>query len=142
MGRLGPAPARRSVISRADRAMKIETYTTKELALLARVRAICLALPGAEEAVKWGHPNFMVKGKIFCGFGRETGIVTIGLKTTPLRQAELVAGGRYRVAPYLGKYGWVSHPLTGRIRWSEVRELIDDSYRLIAPPVGRRPVKR
>lgn len=122
--------------------MKAEVYTRKELALLERVRAMCLALPGAEEALKWGHPNFLVKGRIFCGFGRESGVATVSLKTLPLRQAELVAGGRYRVAPYVGKYGWVSYPLTGRIRWAELRELIRESHRLVSPAAVRRTAQR
>jgi predicted DNA-binding protein (MmcQ/YjbR family) len=118
--------------------MRVARFTPKEAALLERVRAICLALPGAEEAIKWGHPNFLVGGKVFCGFGRDGGVATVGLKTSPLRQAELVASGRYYVAPYVGKYGWVSHPLTGRIRWRELRELIEGSYGLVRPSRRRR----
>jgi predicted DNA-binding protein (MmcQ/YjbR family) len=119
--------------------MRVAEFTPRELAYLERVRAVCLRLPDAEEAIKWGYPNFLARGKIFCGFGRESGVATVGLKTTPLRQAELVATGRYYVAPYVGRFGWVSHPLTGRIRWKELEELIEESYRLIVPRRGRPP---
>ena len=119
--------------------MRVTEFTAKELAQLERVRTICLRLPDAEEAIKWGHPNFLARGKIFCGFGREGGIATLGMKTTPLRQAELVASGRYYVAPYVGRFGWVSHPFTGRVRWKELRELIEESYQLLVPRRGRTP---
>jgi len=32
---------------------------------LARVRALCLALPEAHEVVAWGEPTFRVRNKLF-----------------------------------------------------------------------------
>ncbi len=38
------------------------------------------------------------------------------------------------VPPYVGPKGWVGIHLDGRrVPWDEVRELVEDSYRLIAP---------
>jgi len=108
-----------------------------EAKLLDRIRKICLALPGAAEAIKWGHPNWTVGGKLFAGFGKENGVLTVGLKTTPLRQAELVAQGPYLVAPYVGRFGWVSLPLGRRIPWRELEELLVESHRLVGPTKRR-----
>jgi predicted DNA-binding protein (MmcQ/YjbR family) len=122
--------------------MRVIEFTPKELAHLERVRAICLGLPDAEEALKWGHPNFLARGKIFCGFGREGGVAAVGMKTTPRRQAELVATGRYYVTPYVGRFGWISHPFAGRVRWKELESLIEESYLLVVPRRGRAPATR
>ena len=40
---------------------------------------------------------------------------------------------RFFVPPYVGPSGWVGVWLDRRPDWSEVRELMRDSYRLVAP---------
>jgi len=124
--------------------MRYEPADQAEAKLLGRIRKICLALPGAREEIKWGHPNWVVGGKLFAGFGKEAGVLAVGLKTIPLRQAELVARGPYVVAPYVGRYGWVSLPLRGRIPWRELEELLIESHRLVAPAkrIRRSPRRR
>ena len=37
----------------------------EQLALLARVREICLGFPEVRETVKWGHPTFEAGKKMF-----------------------------------------------------------------------------
>lgn len=124
--------------------MRIESLTPSERAWLARYRAICLAMPDAVEAIKWGHPNFVVGGKIFASFGKEAGRMSVGFKCAPLEQAELVASDRYFVAPYAGRFGWVCYELRGRIPWREIAERVARSYQLVAAgsrkkhPAGRK----
>ena len=36
---------------------------------LARLRKLCLELPGTRETLTWGHPNFRVGDKIFASYG-------------------------------------------------------------------------
>ena len=36
-------------------------------AALAKVRALCLALPEAKEVTAWGHPTFRAGKKLECG---------------------------------------------------------------------------
>jgi predicted DNA-binding protein (MmcQ/YjbR family) len=103
-------------------------------ALLGRVRAICLALPGSAEVEAWGHPTFRVGGKIFASFGGDDSGGTLGVKTTPDLQAALVGSdARFAIAAYVGKHGWVSMTLKGTVDWNEVDALVRGSYRLIAP---------
>lgn len=103
-------------------------------ARLARLRALCLALPEATEEVTWETDlTFRVRKKIFAITGPDATGVT--LKATPEDQEAMVAADpRISVAAYVGRFGWVSVDLTGKgLDWAEVAELVTDSYRLVAP---------
>jgi len=40
---------------------------------------------------------------------------------------------RYFVPPYVGPSGWVGVYLDAKVDWSEVADLMRDSYELVAP---------
>jgi predicted DNA-binding protein (MmcQ/YjbR family) len=111
--------------------------------ILEKLRLICLALPDTKETLTWGKPHFRVGDKIFAGFGEESGGPSVGFKLAMTHAKAIIADPRFRPAPYVGHKGWVSMDLTGQRDWSEVRDLIFESYRLIAPkrslaPIGRK----
>jgi predicted DNA-binding protein (MmcQ/YjbR family) len=102
--------------------------------LLERIRVICLALPETTEVMAWGHPTFRVRDKIFTSAGGEDGEWSIGVKVTPEMQAGLVESDpRFSIAKYVGKHGWVTMRVGGKIDWKEIEALVEGSYRLIAP---------
>jgi hypothetical protein len=120
---------------------------------LAELRKICLGLPGAQEKISHGHPNFFT-GKVFAIFG---GLVkgdhaaadfarsVLFLPDTDERTA-LLGEPRFFHPAYYGPYGWVGlNFLAGRPDWAEVAELVEMSYRntagkkLIAELDARRP---
>ena len=97
------------------------------------MRAICLALPETKETLTWGQPHFRVGEKIFAGCGDEKGRAVIGFKLDMDHADAIIQDPRFWRAPYVGHKGWVSMD-AGRVDdWREVRELILESYRLIAP---------
>jgi predicted DNA-binding protein (MmcQ/YjbR family) len=100
---------------------------------LIRLRKLALALPGAVETTTWGHPNFRIAGKIFAGFGEQAGRWCVSGKVGKPRQKELLKDSRYLYADYVGRFGWVSFIVEGRIDWNDVAGLLLTSYRLIAP---------
>jgi predicted DNA-binding protein (MmcQ/YjbR family) len=100
---------------------------------LNRVRKICLALPGTQETLTWGQPHFRVGDKIFSGYGTEKGKTTIGFKLEMDHADAIVSDPRFSRAPYVGHKGWVSMDASQVKDWEEVRLLIHESYRLIAP---------
>lgn len=103
--------------------------------VLARVREICLALPEAVEKPFGGHsaPSFRVRDKLFL-ITSEDGR-SMMFKAGPGVQEALVASDpdRFFVPAYVGHKGWVGAWLTADQDWGEIAELIEDSYRLIAP---------
>ncbi|WP_145726069.1 MmcQ/YjbR family DNA-binding protein [Nocardioides sp. J9] len=109
---------------------------------LARLREICLALPGAEEKVSHGRPTFRA-GKIFAVFGGsekvrpgEHRMVPCALIFTPdeVDLPALDADERFFVPAYYGPSGARALDLAAPdVDWEEVAELVDASYRRVAP---------
>ena len=102
---------------------------------LARLRAICLALPAAEEKAAWGDPTFRVAGRIFAMHKIGDGRPSLWCKAEPGGQALLVGADplRFYVPPYVGHRGWIGVRLDRRPAWREIAVLVERSYRLIAP---------
>ncbi|MHB1927999.1 MAG: MmcQ/YjbR family DNA-binding protein [Acidimicrobiales bacterium] len=101
-----------------------------------RARRICLALPESYEEETWGEATFRVREKIFCmAGGHDPATPSISLKASREDQQALLAQGEPFFFPaYVGPKGWIGVDLTSRrVDWTELEELITDSYRLIAP---------
>ena len=110
---------------------------------LAELRAIALALPGAEEKISHGRPTFRAK-KIFAAFGGSEKLspgnhrqVPSALIFTPdpVDAPAIDQDPRFFVPAYYGPFGGRAIDLadTG-VDWDEIAELVDASYRLVAPP--------
>ncbi len=104
-------------------------------ALLGRIRKLCLALPEAAEKETWGHPTFRVRDKIFVGAGTgDDGTVTMSMKAAPGEQEALLAiGAPFFYPQYVGSKGWIGVAVDEATDWTEMAELIEESYREIAP---------
>lgn len=105
---------------------------------LGRLRDICLALPKAVEKETWGDPTWRVRDRIFAmqKGNHEGGRPSLWFKAPDGAQADVVASDPevFFVPPYVGGKGWVGLHLDGvRIDWSLVADLVEESYRLIAP---------
>jgi predicted DNA-binding protein (MmcQ/YjbR family) len=105
---------------------------------LERLRAICLALPEATEKEAWGDPTWRVRDRIFAmqKGNFEGGRPSLWLKAAGGAQAMLVDTDpeRFFVPAYVGSKGWIGVHLDGEdMDWNMVGELVEESYRLIAP---------
>lgn len=100
-----------------------------------RLRAICLALPEAEEREAWGDPTYRVRDKIFAMEKRGDGRLSVWCKAPPGSQMVLIGADpdRFFAPPYVGPKGWVGMWLDRRPDWEEVAKLVRRSYRLVAP---------
>ena len=113
---------------------------------LPRLRAICLALPGAHEVEAWDAPTFRVKNKLFAMYSAASdtkhsgGRPGVWLKAAPGNQQLMVRDrpDRFFVPPYVGPSGWIGVRLDKRPSWKEVTELVEESWRLIAPAKLRK----
>jgi predicted DNA-binding protein (MmcQ/YjbR family) len=119
--------------------------------VLVKVRKIALGFPDAFEKVSHGRPAFFVT-KMFVMYGGSVKPATKGadylqypqsimVKLEESERRALEQDRRIFFPAYLGPSGWLGLNLaaTKNIDWDEVTELIDASYRLIAPKklIGR-----
>jgi hypothetical protein len=103
-----------------------------------RVRQLCLAYPEVVEEPSGIQSNFRVRGKSLAYYmdnHHGDGRLALWCKAPAGAQAILVGSDpeRYFVPPYVGHNGWVGLRLDRPVDWSEVADLIDDAYRLVAP---------
>src|SRR5690348_2561037 len=102
---------------------------------ISRIRAVALELPEAVEEPFGGHtaPSFRIGGKLFVMISEDRTGMTF--KAAPGVQQALVGSDpeRFFVPKYVGPKGWVGARLDVEQDWEELAELIEESYRLIAP---------
>jgi hypothetical protein len=106
---------------------------------VARLRAICLALPEVTERLSHGAPTFFVRGKktfVSCmddhhGDGR----LAMWCAAPPGAQATLVdeEPDRFFVPAYVGHRGWLGVRLDRDPDWDEIAEIVKEAYRQVAP---------
>ena len=102
--------------------------------LLDRLRAICLALPEANERLSHGEPTwFAGKGKVFAMFDDHhhgAAHVAVWLPLPPGAQEDLVASdpARFFRPPYVGSSGWVGVVLSSSPDWPLVTALVRDAF--------------
>ena len=95
------------------------------------IREFCLAFPGAAENLQWGDDLcFKVGGKIFAIVSLDN--PRLCFKCTPEIFAELIEREDIHPAPYVGRYKWVMLDRLDAVRWDELRELIRQSYEMVA----------
>jgi len=120
---------------------------------LRQLRQIALEFPEAVEKISWGRPAFCAP-KIFAMYGgnakgspgrsaparRKTdGDMTpyshsVLVKVDESDRKALEHDKRFYFPVYMGPSGWLGLDLTAaQVDWDEVRELVDASYRLVAP---------
>jgi|SRR5271165_2014519 len=96
-----------------------------------RIREFCLAFPRATEKLQWGDALcFKIGGKIFAILGLDN--PRLCFKCTPETFAELIEREDIRPAPYVGRYKWVMLDRLDAVGWDELRELIGQSYQMVA----------
>jgi hypothetical protein len=108
---------------------------------LARLRDLCLAMPGAEERVLHRAPTFVVGGdKIFAYFWHDhhgDGETVAVVRTTGADEQRMLIDGEpelYRLPAELAAFGWVAMQLGGTdTDWDRVGDRIAVSWELAAP---------
>ena len=100
------------------------------------IRSFCLSFPHATENLQWGDELcFKVGGKIFAMLSLSSVPPRLMFKCTPERFAELVEQEDMVPAPYVGRYKWVSLQRLDVLPWSEMKDLIQQSYEMVAAKV-------
>jgi predicted DNA-binding protein (MmcQ/YjbR family) len=112
--------------------------------VLAKVRAAIGHLPEVHTEETWGICTLRVGRKLFGWFsgGLTDDCRRLVFKPAASEREYLLADPRFGTAPHMS--GWVELDLGAIADWTEVRELLTDSYALVAPAglaaqVGGRP---
>ena len=117
--------------------------------VLASVRALCLGLPGTDEATLQDRPLFRVGNRRFAiyngaGFpprrrwdGRGQ---SLHFLADPLERDALGQDERFTPSPHHAHRGWMALPLTGDTDWEEVGELLEAAHAQVAPRMRPRPL--
>jgi predicted DNA-binding protein (MmcQ/YjbR family) len=103
--------------------------------------AACASRDGAELTHPFGPQTavFKIAGKIFALVGLEREPAALSLKCEP-EHGELLRAEHEAIVPgyHLNKRHWITVTLDGSLPRTQIEELIEDSYDLVAP----RPKKR
>jgi predicted DNA-binding protein (MmcQ/YjbR family) len=117
---------------------KAKSSRTRAKGPRARLRAICLALPEANERVSHGEPTwFAGKGKVFAMLDDHhhgAPHLSVWLPAGLGAQEALIESDpkRYFRPPYVGVSGWVGVVLDTQPDWTQVVWLVEQAYRLVA----------
>lgn len=107
------------------------------------IREFCLGFPDAKEKLQWGDALcFKVREKMFAVVGLDR--VRLTFKCTPDTFAELIEREDIHPAPHVGRYKWVTLDRLDAMGWDELKEMIQQSYEMVAArtPKKVRPVTR
>jgi len=108
-------------------------------AIKKKLSDICLSLPETERRDRNDHADFRVRGKVFAYFldnHHGDNIVSVCCKTALGENVDRASREpeRFYLPAYIGPRGWFGLRLDGEaIDWSEVQNLVQLSYALVAP---------
>ncbi len=107
------------------------------------VRKICRSFPEVTEDMPWADDLcFKVGGKIFTGMVLADGrFPRITLKCTPELIRELLEIEGISIAPYVGRYNWVTLANSNVLPADELEALIRQSYELVVAKAPKKSVK-
>jgi predicted DNA-binding protein (MmcQ/YjbR family) len=121
--------------------------TRREDPRLERLSRICAALPEVVRQVHGDHADFRVRKKVFAYFLNNhhgDGIVSVCVKSELGENVDR-AGTQpdvYYLPAYIGKRGWFGMRLDrASTNWNEVQNIIELSYRLVAPKTLQSQLK-
>ena len=107
---------------------------------LPRLRAICMGFPHVTERPSHSAPTWFVRDKsafvMYWGDGHHSDqFPHLWCAAPPGVQAELVDAEpeRFFRPPYVGGRGWIGVRLDVGVDWSELAEICEEAYRVIAP---------
>jgi hypothetical protein len=107
---------------------------------LDRLRRICVEFPEFHEVKAWGEPTFRVKNKLFAmyadaGNHHTEGRASVWIKASAANQQLMIRAmpEKFFAPPYVGPSGWIGVYVDKDVDWDEIRALLEDGYRMVAP---------
>jgi predicted DNA-binding protein (MmcQ/YjbR family) len=135
-----PRPTKDKPAPRNPPGGKKPTRPKKAQDPVARLRALCVALPEANEKISHGEPTWKAgKGKVFAMLDNHhhgAMHLSVWLPAALGAREALVDSDpkRFFRPPYVGHLGWVGVVLDTSPDWKLVAWLVEQAYRLVAHP--------
>ena len=96
------------------------------------IETICRKMPGVTEDVKWEHDLvFSIGGKMFCVVGLDQVPTTASFKVKDEEFEEMCNRPGFKPAPYVAKYKWVLIEDISKMKKSEWKKYLKQSYELV-----------
>ncbi len=96
------------------------------------IQAICRKLPAVTEDIKWEHDLvFSVGGKMFCVLGLDQSPTTASFKVKDEEFEEMSTWPGFKPAPYVAKYKWVWVDDINKMKKSDWKKYLQQSYDLV-----------
>jgi predicted DNA-binding protein (MmcQ/YjbR family) len=107
------------------------------------IRTLCQELPGVTEGIKWGHDLvFSVGEKMFCVVGLDQSPTSASFKVTDEEFDEMSSRPGFKPAPYVAKYKWVYIEDITKMRKTEWKKYIEQSYALVKAKLPAKVKKK
>jgi hypothetical protein len=119
--------------TRASTHPRMRPKTKAEAAAIARLRRICMALPGVTEKIAWGECTWRA-GKIFAQTDTHHHGADHVAVWLPARRALVDEDpDRFFRPPYVGPKGWIGVRIDRQPDWRVIEGLVAEAYRVVAP---------
>jgi predicted DNA-binding protein (MmcQ/YjbR family) len=103
-----------------------------------QLRDFCLSFPQTTEDIKWDNDLCVsILGKMFC-------IAYLGtpfwfsIKVEQEELSDLLHHTGVKLAPYLGRYNWISIENENSLSNAEIKRLIQNSYLLVLKGISKK----
>ena len=96
------------------------------------IEIICRQMPGVSEDIKWEHDLvFSIGGKMFCVVGLDQSPTTASFKVKEEEFEEMCNWPGFKPAPYVAKYKWVLIEDINKMKKTEWKKYLQQSYDLV-----------
>ena len=96
------------------------------------IQTICRSMPAVTEDIKWEHDLvFSIGAKMFCVVGLDQSPVTASFKVTDEEFEEMSNRPYFKPAPYVAKYKWVLIEDIRKMKKTEWKKYLQQSYKLV-----------
>ncbi|HEX6191257.1 MAG TPA: MmcQ/YjbR family DNA-binding protein [Chitinophagaceae bacterium] len=107
------------------------------------IRLLCKDLPGVTEDIKWDNDLvFSVGAKMFCVVGLEQSPTTASFKVRDDEFEEMSSRPGFKPAPYVAKYKWVWMDDINKLKKTEWKHYIRQSYDLVKAKLPTKTKKQ
>lgn len=107
------------------------------------LQTICRELPAVTEDIKWEHDLvFSVGGKMFCVIGLDQTPTSVSFKVTDEEFEEICSRPGFKPAPYVAKYKWVLIEDISKMKKTEWKRYVKQSYDLVKDKLSTKLKKQ